>query len=189
MATATDLSRASRNDGALAWKTTEATLLIVRRLRRTNFRDHCTAATFPDLAARSRSITARQPVLSAARCLNMQAVIAGMFGMSELHRRKASPVHICCASALKAKLGLDDSADTEAAKASTRGARRSERLKVAIMFDSHWHRSLRARFVMTRPCTEADAANVMTVTSRAIRVTSVTVGRFSGDRWQNRFLF
>ena len=46
----------------------------------------------------------------------MQEVIAGMFGMSELHRRKASPVHICCASALKAKLSLDDSADTETAR-------------------------------------------------------------------------
>ncbi len=41
----------------------------------------------------------------------MQAVIAGMLGISELHRRNASPVHICCASALKAKLEVDDSAE------------------------------------------------------------------------------
>src|ERR1700720_763 len=61
-------------------------------------------------AARSRSITVRQPVLSSALCLNMQAVIFGTSGISELHSRNASPVHICCASALKAKLWLDDSA-------------------------------------------------------------------------------
>ena len=37
----------------------------------------------------------------------MQAVIRLMFGISELHRRNASPVHWRCASAVKAKLGLD----------------------------------------------------------------------------------
>ena len=30
---------------------------------------------------------------------DMQAVIAGMFGISALQNLKASPVHICCASA------------------------------------------------------------------------------------------
>ena len=82
-------------------------------------------ATLLDLAARSLSINARQPALRSALCLYMQAVIAGMFGISELHRRKASPVHICCASELKAKLWLDDSAETEAAKANTRPALRN----------------------------------------------------------------
>jgi len=64
-------------------------------------------------------MTARQPLESSPRCLNMQAVIAGMLGMSELQKRNASVVHICCASALKAKLGCDDSADIDTAKAST----------------------------------------------------------------------
>ena len=50
----------------------------------------------------------------------MQAVIFGMFGISELHRRNASPVHICCASALKAKLDVDDSAEKDAAKVSAK---------------------------------------------------------------------
>jgi TRAP-type mannitol/chloroaromatic compound transport system permease large subunit len=46
----------------------------------------------------------------------MQAVIFGMFGISELQRRNASPVHICCASALKAKLAVEETAESEAAK-------------------------------------------------------------------------
>src|SRR5258705_12977105 len=76
------------------------------------------AATLLDfLAARSRSMTARQPVLRSARCLYMQAVIFGMFGISSLHRRKASPVHIRSPSALKAKPAVRDSARREAAKA------------------------------------------------------------------------
>jgi hypothetical protein len=54
----------------------------------------------------------------------MHAVMAGMLGISELHRRNASLVHICCASALKAKLALDDSAEKETAKAATNPARR-----------------------------------------------------------------
>ena len=48
--------------------------------------------------------------------------MAGMSGISELHRRNASPVHICCASGLKAKLEVDDSAVTETAKASSKPA-------------------------------------------------------------------
>ena len=69
-------------------------------------------ASLPDFwAAISRSITVRQPVLRSARCLNMQAVIFGMFGISELHRRNASPVHIDWASALKAKLEVDETAE------------------------------------------------------------------------------
>ena len=62
---------------------------------------------------------ARQPLDSSVRCLNMQAVIAGMLGMSELQKRNASPVHICCASALKARLGCTDNTDIDTAKAST----------------------------------------------------------------------
>src|SRR5258707_14556495 len=82
------------------------------------------AATFLPCLARSRSITTRQPLLNWLRCLIMQAVIAGVFGISELQSLNASPVHICCASALNAKLLLDDKAATETAKASTQTARR-----------------------------------------------------------------
>src|SRR5664279_1036705 len=79
-------------------------------------------ATWARCAARSRSITVLHPLLSSVRCLNMQAVILGTLGISELHSRKASPVHIDCASALKAKLELDDSAEKALAKASTKPA-------------------------------------------------------------------
>ena len=61
-------------------------------------------------AAWSRSITARQPGLRLARCLTMQAVILWTFGTSWPHSRKASPVHICCASDAKAGPGLTASA-------------------------------------------------------------------------------
>jgi hypothetical protein len=71
----------------------------------------------------------------------MQAVIFGMSGISELHRRNASPVHICCASALKAKLALADNADSEAAKASSKPALRSLLVKEVVMFGSQWHRA------------------------------------------------
>ncbi len=50
----------------------------------------------------SRSITVLQPELRLVRFLIMQAVIPGMSGISELQSRNASPVHICCASGLKA---------------------------------------------------------------------------------------
>src|SRR5579863_1727681 len=95
------------------------------------------AATLLDFAAAlSRSITARQPVLNSARCLTMHAVIFGMLGISELHRRNASPVHICCASALNAKLEVDDSDENEAATASTRPAWRSVVVKDAVILGS-----------------------------------------------------
>ena len=70
--------------------------------------------------------------------MNMQAVMAETFGMSELHRRNASPVHICCASALKAKLELDDNAEKETAKASTKPAWRMVLVKDAVMVGSLW---------------------------------------------------
>jgi hypothetical protein len=66
--------------------------------------------------------------------LIMQAVIFGMLGISELHRRKASPVHICCASALNAKLALDDRAEKETAKANTKPAWRILLEKEAVIF-------------------------------------------------------
>ena len=67
-------------------------------------------------------------------CLIMQAVIFEMLGISELHKRKASPVHICCASALKAKLALDDRAEKEIAKANTKPAWRILLEKEAVIF-------------------------------------------------------
>ena len=60
-------------------------------------------------AAPSRSITARQPGLTWARFLTMQAVIRWTLGTSWPHSRMASPVHICCASE-KARPGPADSA-------------------------------------------------------------------------------
>ena len=91
-------------------------------------------ATFLDVAA-FLSITARQPAESWALCLYMQAVIAGMFGISELQNLKASPVHCACASELKAKLWLVEITEAVRAKASTKPAWRSLLVK-AVMFGS-----------------------------------------------------
>jgi hypothetical protein len=66
----------------------------------------------------------------------MQAVILGMLGISELHRRNASPEHICCASALKAKLSVDEIAELEAAKASAKLTLRTVQAKKAVIFGS-----------------------------------------------------
>ena len=60
----------------------------------------------------------------------MQAVIFGMFGISELQRRNASPVHCCCASELKAKLAVEETAENEAAKASAKLTLRAVLVKV-----------------------------------------------------------
>jgi hypothetical protein len=68
----------------------------------------------------------------------MQEVIAGMLGISELHRRNASLVHIDCASALKAKLEVEEIAEIEAAKASAKPALRMVLVKVAVMVGSCW---------------------------------------------------
>ena len=97
-------------------------------------------ATFLDLAASSLSITERQPELSSALCLIMQAVIFGMFGISELQSLNASPVHCACASELKAKLWLVDTAETVKAMARIKPAWRSLLVKELVMFGSHWHR-------------------------------------------------
>ena len=66
--------------------------------------------------ARSLSITARQPALRSERCFIMHAVIFGMFGISDEHRRKASPVHCCWASDEKAKLEPVEAIERMAAK-------------------------------------------------------------------------
>ena len=93
----------------------------------------------PDFcAAISRSITVRQPLERLARLLIMQEVIAGILGISELHRRNASPVHIDCASALNAKPDVDETAEIEAAKTRAKPALRMVLVKVAVMFGSHW---------------------------------------------------
>ena len=70
-----------------------------------SFASYC-SATLCGFAARPLSSSTRQPELRLERFLTMQAVIRLMFGISELHRRNASPVHCRCASAVKAKLGL-----------------------------------------------------------------------------------
>src|SRR5476651_2021278 len=93
----------------------------------------------------------------------MQAVILGTLGISELQRRKASPVHIDCASALKAKLALDDSAEKETAKASTKPAWRSVLVTDAVMVGSCWPAPA-GPFLMSRPCLNGIAPTVMSVT-------------------------
>ena len=72
------------------------------------------AATLPDCRAKSRSRTVLQPALRLALCFLIHAVIRETFGISELQRRIASPVHICCAS--EAKLEVDN-AEKETATA------------------------------------------------------------------------
>src|SRR6185295_11366647 len=97
------------------------------------------AASLPDFwAARSRSKTERQPVLRSERCFIMQAVIFGIFGISELQSRNASPVHCCCASELKAKLAVDETAENEAAKASARVILRAVAVNSVVIVGSHW---------------------------------------------------
>jgi hypothetical protein len=105
------------------------------------------AATLVDFwAAASRSMTVLQPALKLARFLTMHAVIFGMFGISELHKRNASPVHICCASELKAKLDVEDSVAIEAANANTKPAWRIVRVRRVAIFSSMVSRGLRRRW-------------------------------------------
>jgi hypothetical protein len=75
-------------------------------------------------------------VLSSALRLSMQALVLGMFGISELHRRNASPWHADRDSALKAKLEVEASAEKEVAKASTKTAWRIVLVKAAVIFGS-----------------------------------------------------
>src|SRR5512132_310182 len=83
-------------------------------------------------------MTPRQPTLRSARCFIMQAVIFGMFGISELQRRNASPVHICCASELKAWLAVEEIAEKAVAKASARLILRAVEFSSVVIFGSHW---------------------------------------------------
>src|SRR3954452_5422302 len=85
-------------------------------------------------------MTPRQPTLRSARCFIMQAVIFGIFGISELQRRNASPVHCCCASELKAKLAVDETVENEAAKASARVILRVVAVNSVVIVGSHWPR-------------------------------------------------
>jgi hypothetical protein len=109
---------------------------------------HC-AATLPALeaAASSLSITCRQPALKLARCLRMHVVIFAMSGICEPHRRNASPVHICCASALKAKLEEAESADMETARAKIMPTLRVVLLHREIIFRLLSGRSVRPLFL------------------------------------------
>jgi hypothetical protein len=54
-------------------------------------------------------------------------------------------VHICCASALKAKLELDESAEKENAKATTKPAWRIVLLRDAVILGSSVCREVAAR--------------------------------------------
>src|SRR4029453_6649711 len=96
-------------------------------------------------------MTPRQPTLRSARCLIMQAVIFGIFGISELQRRNASPVHCCCASELKAKLAVDEAAAKEAVKASAKPILRAVLKKAAVICASCWP-SYVDRLLMVATC-------------------------------------
>jgi hypothetical protein len=111
---------------------------------------HSAAAAARLRAACSRSITARQPGLTCARFLAMQAVILWMLGTSWPHSRMASPVHICCASDENARLGRADSAVAARAMAKRSGILlvrwkvmdASPRLR-AVLAAVHWGRCTR----------------------------------------------
>lgn len=132
-------------------------------------------ATVLDLPANSLSITARQPALRSERCLIMQAVIFGIFGISELQSLNASPVHICCASALKAKLAVEDTAEVARATARTKPAWRRFLENVLVIIGSHLAPSRRAVVAMTAPCASPAEFTVIALTSSEPTVTSVTL--------------
>jgi hypothetical protein len=77
----------------------------------------------------------------------MHVVILAMSGISELHRRNASPVHICCASALNAKLEEAESADMETARAMITPTLRVVLLHREIIFRLLFGRSMRPLFL------------------------------------------
>ena len=68
--------------------------------------------------------------------LRMQAVILAIFGISELQRRKASPVHICRALELKAKLDKVVTVEMESARPSVKPIVRMVLMRVAVMWAS-----------------------------------------------------
>jgi hypothetical protein len=72
----------------------------------------------------------------------MHAVTLETFWISEPQRRIASPEHICWASGLKAKLAVDDNAETETTKAKINPVRRVALLFAFIVspFVSRWQR-------------------------------------------------
>ena len=80
---------ARRSHGATDATTRSISLLDVWRQR------PCVSALGGEILVHHRAAAGAQ----LGAMLIMQAVIFGMFGISELQRRKASPVHICCASA------------------------------------------------------------------------------------------
>ena len=139
--------------------------ITLRRLGRRQARNYC-SATLLDFCARSRSITARQPVLRLARFFIMQAVIFGIFGISSLQSLKASPVHICCASELKAKLEVADAAENETAMTSAMPAWRMVLVKVAVMSGSCWPGSA-GPLLMTGQCLNGGLAAVTSITQKA----------------------
>ena len=113
-------------------------------------------------------MTARQPALRSARCLIMHAVIFGTLGISELQRRNASLVHICCASALNARLAVDEIEERKAAVASARLAR-SVLVSSAVILGS----------LVRLPCNAGSLARVMPKSGAPMplmTVTSVTSG-------------
>jgi hypothetical protein len=122
-------------------------------------------ATVLDLPANSLSITARQPALRSERCLTMQAVIFEIFGISELQSLKASPVHICCASALKAKLAVEDTAEVARATARTKPAWRRLLANELVIFGSHLVPPWRPVVAMTTPCASPAEFTVTALTS------------------------
>lgn len=121
------------------------------------------AANLPARNASSLSITVRQPALSSAFFLIMQAVIFGIFGISELQRRNASPVHICCASELKAWLAVDETAENAVAKASARLILRAVEVNSVVIFGSHWP-SMSGPLLMGGECTGKRASAVTDIT-------------------------
>jgi hypothetical protein len=90
-------------------------------------------------------------------------VIFGIFGISELQRRNASPVHCCCASELKAKLAVDEAAAKEAVKASAKPTLRAVLKKAAVIFGSCWP-SYVDRLLMVAACATNAAPAVTDIT-------------------------
>jgi hypothetical protein len=95
--------------------------------------------------------------------LIMHAVIFGMFGISELQRRNASPVHCCCASELKAKLAVDETAENEAAKASARVILRAVVVIRFVIVGSHWP-GIVGPLLMVGACARNNAPTVTDLT-------------------------
>jgi hypothetical protein len=96
-------------------------------------------------------------------------------------------VHIDCASALKAKPWLDDSAEIAPAKASTKPAWRRVLVKEAVMVGSCWP-ARGTRFLMSRRCLKGVAHTVMSITQpfQAVTAWSSAIGPGSDTAGQRR---